>query len=97
MFWTKPKATVPTLSRQFNKDKLMERLVAMAPDDPLLPMLFEMLDAYLLAETAAGASPALDDTEANRFRGRQGMLLDLRADLEAAWRDARTRSLDSKP
>ena len=77
-----------TLQRGFELTRLKARLEALPPDDPLWPQLLELLDAYLLTEAGMSVTPGLDDGEAHRFRGRVGMLLDLRADLQRVWVEA---------
>jgi len=75
-----PRAAVPPCV--LDLDRLRRSLAALPPDDQLWADLMALLEAYALAEAKALASPALDDAEAHRLRGRVGMCFDLKADLE---------------
>ena len=74
-------------------EKLKERLALLAIDDPLWPLLLELVDQFIVVELAASVSVALDDSEAHRFRGRIGMLIDMRRDLEELLVAARAKKL----
>lgn len=77
----KPQPVVQT----FERVKLEARLRGMASDDPLWPQLLALLDATVATETSALVQHGLDDTEVNRLRGRVGMLVDLKSELQGAW------------
>ncbi len=67
---------------------LKRRLAVMPAEDDLWPRLLALLDAYVVSETKPLAGAGLDDAEAHRLRGRVGMLLDLKGDLENVRREA---------
>lgn len=83
--------------RQFDYQKFKQRLAAIPGDDPLWPLLLEFLDANVHTETSISVQAGLDDAEAHRFRGRIGMCMDLRSDLEKALREAKEQPLEQKP
>ncbi len=73
-----------------NLELLKARLWSMGSEDILWPQLMALLEAYAMAEARAAASPALDDAEAHRLRGRMGMCFDLKQDLEKLMAEAQS-------
>jgi hypothetical protein len=65
------------------------RLAGFPEGDPFWNGLLALLDQYVISELAASVTPGLSSDEAHRFRGRLGMLLDLRHDLVQAMQAAR--------
>ncbi len=72
----------------FDLAEFKRLLQALPPGAPLWTQLLALLDAYVLSESVGLASPGLDDAEAHRFRGRIGMLLDLKAELDRLHRES---------
>lgn len=66
-----------------------EQLAVTQPTDPLWAGVLGLLDANLRVELNPVATPGLSSEEAHRFRGRIGMLLDLKAEMEKLHREAR--------
>jgi hypothetical protein len=60
---------------------LRERLAFTPPQDPLWAGVIGLIDANIRAEMEPALSAGLSTEEAHRFRGRLGMLLDLKREL----------------
>lgn len=75
---------------------LKRRVAQLAGDDPLWADLIALIDCNISTETRVSVSAAMGNEEAHRFRGRIGMLLDLRqqlADLPAQARAEQAQSV----
>lgn len=82
------KMRVPVRSPDWKSEglpRLELRLRALANDDNLVPLLLQLLDEFGANEIDAGLQSGLDDAEAHRFRGRLGMNVELRSEIEQAW------------
>lgn len=79
------------MASPFDADKFRERLTLMPVDDPIIPLLLSWFDACVHTELGPATAHGLDDAEAHRFRGRIGMCLDLRNDLERTWREIKEK------
>lgn len=77
--WLNPPKPDPKWTEHYEQWK--QRVAALPHDDPLWPGLLALLDQFILSETQAGSTPGLTSEEAHRFRGRIGMLLDLREEF----------------
>lgn len=71
-------------------EALKQRLSLLPVDDPLVPLLLDLLDEFALTEMEAGVVPQISDEEAHRFRGRLGMAMELRRELNELWTQSRT-------
>ena len=71
---------------------LRQRLEGTPAEDAFLAGIIGWLDANIRVELEAGTVAGLSNEEAQRFRGRVGMLLDLKRDLDRMAREARAAS-----
>lgn len=88
-FWQRPAVSVALTDPAWpaTLQRLKEQLAVTRPEDPLLAGFLGLIDANVRAELPPSTVPGLPNEEAHRFRGRIGMLLDLKADLEKLHRE----------
>jgi hypothetical protein len=92
------------IKRRFTRDvewngkleRLKERVALLGPEDPLFPLLGDLLNEFAIVEVEAGCKAQIGDEEAHRCRGRLGMCVELQQELEKLWRESR-KPLDRKP
>lgn len=94
LFWKKKPAPAPAtpLTVQLTDplwprklEAFKERLAWLPAEDDLLVGLMGKLDRCVLEELERVANPDLDSRQADLTRGRIGMLLDFKGDLQSLW------------
>lgn len=76
----------------FDRDRFKARIMGLAEDDPLWPQLLGLVDACVESELGPLVISGLPDAEAHRLRGRVGMLMDFKADLEKVWAETHPKA-----
>lgn len=77
--------------------RLREILSSTPPDNEIMQGVIGLVDAEVRVELRASVEPGLSETEAKRFQGRLGMLLDFKHDLQRIWDEAREQAANGKP
>ena len=72
---------------------LRVRLAATPKDDALLRGILALIEANVRTELDPLTAPGLDEAEVNRLRGRLGMCLDLKAEIEKLHREAQQEAM----
>jgi hypothetical protein len=70
-------------------ERLKERLALLASDDPLVPLLQDLVKEFAAVEVETGCRPQIGDEEAHRFRGRLGMCVEFHEELGRLWNESR--------
>lgn len=75
---------------EFDSERFELQLRGLPPDSPMWAQFMALLEAEIRTEIGALCSFGLDDAETHRLRGRVGMMIDFRDEMELLWTRAHT-------